>query len=157
MTQYAATTSVSTASSKTEIERILTRYGATSFIYGTENGRSIIAFQMRERRFQFTLALPDRSAHEFTHAGNRHTPRAKLVADKVYEQAIRQRWRALALIIKAKLEAVATGIVTFEEEFLSATVLPSGQTVGNWIERPLSSALENGDMPPMLPGGDRRG
>ena len=35
-----------------------------------------------------------------------------------WEQACRQRWRALALVIKAKLEAIDAEISTFEEEFL---------------------------------------
>lgn len=55
--------------------------------------------------------------------------RTAAAATKEYEQAGRQRWRALALVIKAKLEAVGTGIVTFEEEFLAHIVLPSGRTV----------------------------
>ena len=41
----------------------------------------------------------------------------------------RQRWRALNLAIKAKLEAVESGIVTFDQEFLAHIVGPSGQTV----------------------------
>ena len=43
---------------------------------------------------------------------------------------MRQRWRALALCIKAKLEAVECGITSFEEEFLAHVVMPNGQTFG---------------------------
>lgn len=49
------------------------------------------------------------------------------------EKETRRRWRALGLIIKAKLEAVASGVVSFESEFLCQLLLPSGGTVGNHV------------------------
>lgn len=64
----------------------------------------------------------------------------------------RQRWRALALAIKAKLEAVETGIATFEEEFLNYIVLPDGVTVGEFIRPQIETAYATGTMPKMLPG-----
>jgi hypothetical protein len=36
-----------------------------------------------------------------------------------------RRWRALLLMIKAKVEAVESGVVTFEDEWLAHFVLPS--------------------------------
>jgi hypothetical protein len=47
-------------------------------------------------------------------------------AYKAWKQAYHQRWRALALAIKA----VESGIATFEEEFLAHIALPNGSTVG---------------------------
>ena len=38
---------------------------------------------------------------------------------ETHDQACRQRWRALLLVIKAKLEAVTAGISTVETEFLA--------------------------------------
>ena len=52
-----------------------------------------------------------------------HTAAAQQAA---WEQVCRQRWRALLLIIRAKLEAVASGITTLENEFLANIVLPDG-------------------------------
>ncbi len=78
--------------------------------------------------------------------------RADSVAEKNWEQACRQRWRALALVIKAKLEAVSAGISVFEDEFLANIVLPDGQLVGQWLRPQLAVSYEGGRMPPLLPG-----
>jgi hypothetical protein len=78
-------------------------------------------------------------------------------SSKRYDQECRQRWRALLLVIKAKLEAVESGIACFEEEFLAHIVLPNGQQVGQWLRPQLAFAYERGNMPPMLPAPDTRG
>ncbi len=70
-----------------------------------------------------------------------------------YEQAGRQRWRALALVIKAKLEAVESGVETFEDAFLSHIVLPGGGTIGRWLKPQLQEAYVGGKMPPLLGAG----
>lgn len=59
----------------------------------------------------------------------------------------------LALVIKAKLEAVAAGITSFEDEFLAHIMLPSGGTVGEWARPQLEVAYSTGAMPALLPGG----
>ena len=51
-TRYAEGTGVSMAKSREEIERLLTRYGATSFMYGTDANTAAIAFEMRGRRIR---------------------------------------------------------------------------------------------------------
>ena len=74
-------------------------------------------------------------------------------ADKAldcWEQAVRQRWRALHLVIQAKLEAVETGISTFDEEFLAWITLPDDTTVGQRLLPQVARAYETGDMPPLL-------
>lgn len=70
---------------------------------------------------------------------------------RAWEQATRQCWRDMALIIKAKLEAVASGVTTFEDEFSSRFMLPNGNTVGQWLHPQLAQAYEMQRMPPMLP------
>jgi hypothetical protein len=45
----------------------------------------------------------------------------------------RRRWRAHVLLLKAKLEFIEGGDTTLETEFLTYAVLPSGQTVGDYI------------------------
>ena len=81
------------------------------------------------------------------------TGRQRTVAQtrQASEQAVRQRWRALALVIKAKLEAVESGITCFEDEFMAHIVLPNGNTVSQWLIPQISSAYENGAMPKLLP------
>lgn len=65
-------------------------------------------------------------------------------------EVVAWRWRALALVIKAKLEAVAAGITTIEDEFLAHTVLPDGQTVGEFMQPQIAIAYERGSMPTTL-------
>jgi hypothetical protein len=57
----------------------------------------------------------------------------------------------LALVIKAKLEAVDSGITTFEDEFLAHIVMPDGQTVASHIKPGIAAAYESGTMTPLLP------
>ncbi len=149
MTRYAESTSVPADRSRNEIERTLQRYGAESFAYGWEGQQAVIMFAAHGRRIRFVLPLPDRSDEEFTMTptGRERTEKA---ASGVWEQACRQSWRALALVVKAKLEAVEARITTFENEFLAHTVLPSGQTVGDWVAPSIDNAYLTGKMPPML-------
>jgi hypothetical protein len=117
MTRYAADTSVSIDRSKGEIERTLARYGAESFAYATEQHQAMIAFRLHGRMIRFMLKLPDPAAPEWTRTETGR-PRRGNAASEAYQQAQRQCWRALALIIKAKLEAVEAGIVSLDQEFL---------------------------------------
>ena len=93
----------------------------------------MVAFTMQNRNIRFVLPLPDPTDKEFTHTPSRGTRRSETDAHKAWEQACRQRWRALALAIKAKLEAVETGITTFEQEFLAHIVMPDGHTVSDHV------------------------
>jgi len=150
MSVYASETSVDSGKSRSEIERTLTRYGATSFSYGWESGRAAIAFVADGRQIRFVLPLPDRNQREFTHTPSTKRPRTPLQAEAEYEKAVRQRWRALSLVVKAKLEAVNAGIVTFEQEFYAHTVLPNGQTVYEHTRDAVDDAYLTGTVPPML-------
>lgn len=145
MTRYAADTTVSQERSRSEIETTLKRYGATSFAYASEEDRAMIGFRIQGRMVKFIISMPDRKDRAFTH--HSRGMRTADAAYKAWEQAGRQRWRALALVIKAKLEAVSAGITTVEDEFLAHTVLPNGSTVGQWAKPQLAIAYENGAMP----------
>ena len=151
MAKFAANTDVPSDRSRAEIEKILQRYGAGKFMYGWDQNSAVIAFEMNERRIQFQLPLPDRESNEIkrTPSGNLRTSKTQI--DAAYEQAVRQRWRALALVIKAKMEAVEVGITMFEDEFLAHIVLPDGQTVGRWMAPQVAHAYQTGKMPPLLP------
>ena len=102
MAKYASTTAVSVASSKAEIERIVKRYGAGQFMSAWSADKAVIAFLMEGRQVRFTLTMPSKTEKRFTHRSR--GPRTPEAAHKEWEQACRQRWRALALVIKAKLE-----------------------------------------------------
>ena len=131
MSTYAAQTEVSSEKSRAEIERTLARYGADGFMYGWQGSQAVVAFTMNDRSIKFILPLPDRSSRAFTHhSRGQRTPDA---AREAWEQACRQRWRALALCIKAKLEAVECKITSFDSEFLAHFVTNDGRTVGEHI------------------------
>ena len=151
MPKYASQTSVSGDRSRSEIERTLKRYGADSFMYGTRGSTAAVQFEVKGRRILFRLELPDPDSREYTHSSTGRVRRSTDQALEAWEQACRQRWRALALIVKAKLEAVEAGISSFELEFLPYTVLPNGGTVGEWALPQIALAYETGQMPPMLP------
>lgn len=157
MGKYAASTEVSSMQSKQEIERTLTRYGARKFMYGWDNDAAVIAFEAHGKQVKFILPLPARNSREimYTDSGRARSLSAQETA---YEQATRQRWRALLLIIKAKLEAIDSGICVFEDEFMSRIVIPGGQTVGDFVRPQIEECYRTGLMPSMLPMlGDGRG
>ena len=150
MTRFAEKTGVASANSRAEIERTLTRYGADGFMYGWADDSAVVAFRMRHRAIKFVLPMPDRKAREFTHTPVYDTERTTDKAQTAYEQAVRQRWRALALVIKAKLEAVESGITVFDDEFMAHIVLPDGKTVGQVMRPQIAIAYDSGKMPPLL-------
>ncbi len=158
--RYAKSTRVSVAKSKEEIERTLVRYGADQFLYGAdhEENFAIVGFRYEQRQIKMRLPMPERGEFFGLHHDSigREYYRSEDAAEKLYEKAQRQRWRALTLVIKAKLEAIESGIATFEDEFLAYTVLPGGQTVGEWAAPQLDKAMSNGKVPKLLPAGGRR-
>jgi hypothetical protein len=151
MTKYAADTSVSVEKSRAEIERTLKRWGAEQFMYGWNQQGAVVGFVMNNRQLRFTLAMPDRNAKEFWYTPSQGIKRTQAQANAQWEQACRQRWRALNLIIKAKLEAVESGICTFDDEFLAQIMLPNGRTVSEQICDDIAIAYETNEMPALLP------
>lgn len=149
--RYAADTSVSVAKSRAEIEQTLDRYGASSVMMGRSDTEAVIAFEMRERRVMFRLALPNPNSEEFSRTPSRNKLRSSDQRQAAWEQACRSRWRALLLAIKAKLEAVEVGITTFEDEFMAHIVMPDGRTVSDHVAPKIESAYKSGEMQPLLP------
>lgn len=153
MSQYASNTSVSVEKSIAEIKRTIDRYGADQFAYAEDSGRALasVQFSAHDRHVRFVLKLPNRNSVEFT-----ETPTGKARADaaalKEWEQACRQRWRALALCIKAKLEAVAAEISEFEDEFMAHIVLPGGGTVSQLMRPQIEQAYLTNEPPAGIAG-----
>ncbi len=127
MAAYAHGTKVPVPRSVTEIRKIMHRFGAEGFAYGENPDSAVMMFRKNGRHIKFTLPLGNCSDAE-----------------------VRRRWRCLVLVIKSKLTAVDTGIVSFEDEFLAQTVLPDGQTVGQAVASDLALAYRTGKMPPLL-------
>ena len=149
---YAEKTTVPVSRTKADIEDLVQKYGADQFISGYRNDLAMIGFSLAGRQIRFLLPLPDKQAREFQYTPGRGQRRAEDAAHAAWEQACRSKWRALYLIIKAKLEAVEAGISTVEREFLADIMLPDGSTAGEWMEPQIEAAYQTGQMPPMLPG-----
>lgn len=132
--RYASRTRVPVHQSRTEIERTITRYKADQFGSAIDNERRRAMVQFRIQSWLVRFVLP-------------------LTGD---DQSDRQRWRALALTIKAKLEAVECKITTFESEFLGNIVLPNQQTMGEWALPQLQEMKKTGSLPKMDLLEDRR-
>lgn len=129
---FAVHTKVPVDQTRNEIERTLARYGAQRFCYFSEAGRAIILFEANDRRIRFDLPVSEGE-------GEREN------------KARRQKWRALLLCIKAKLEGVESKIETFEEAFLAHIVMPDGITVGQHTRPLITSMYKGGEMQPLLP------
>jgi len=75
------------------------------------------------------------------------TARQHAWAEAKCEQASRERWRQIVLLLKAKLELVRLGVSTVEKEFMADMVLPNGETVNVALGREIAAALALGAMP----------
>lgn len=148
---YATQTTVSPERSRMEIEATLKRYGAAGFMYGTTAEKAMIAFAANGRQVRFILPMPDPKNRSFTHYRRKNSPfeyeRTENQVLAACEQELRRRWRALALAIKAKLEAVQSGITSFESEFLAHIVVPGGRTLGEELVPRLEEIYEAGRVP----------
>lgn len=100
--------------SRQELESMLQKRGAQGFASAWDIEFHTIEFIREGIRVRFRL------------------PRSKYKQDATREQDERRRWRALLLVVKAKLEAVDSGISMFEEEFMAHIVDPkTNRTVGD--------------------------
>lgn len=150
--RYAEGTTVSVGRTRDEIERTLARYGATGFMFGQDERGAAVAFMIRGRHVRFTIPLPTPGEFALTPTRLKRSPSA---VKSEHEKAVRSRWRALGLIVKAKLEAVDAGVVEFDDEFMAQLVMPDGRTVGDAVRGQLVTAIESGTVPALLPGGGR--
>jgi hypothetical protein len=132
--RYAADTTVPVERSKAEIERLLTKYGADGYMAGWDGQASsaMIAFRFKDRNIRMTLPMP-----KFADYKTR-------VSQGRIDQDTRQRWRALLLVVKAKLEAVQSHVATFEQEFLPYIQMPDGRTVGETVLPQIAALYKSG-------------
>ena len=147
MSKYASNTAVSPEKSQAEIQKTLRKYGADRFGIMEEKTKAHVMFEYSGLSIQLTVELPDISEFKVTDSGRERTEAAIQTS---HEQAIRQRWRALLLGIKAKLEIIESGISTIEKEFLSFIVLPDGRPLFEHIIPKINQIVKTGKMPKLL-------
>lgn len=150
MRNFASGTTVSVEKTKGEIEALVNKAGAEAFLSGSKPGQSMIQFSLKGRIIRFSLPLPDRNDKKFQRCGRYNTQqRSPEAAYNVWEQACREKWRALFLSIKAKLYSIETGIEQFDSAFMAQIVMPDGKTMEELCVPLISQAYENGRMPDM--------
>jgi len=145
MAKYAQKTTVDVGRSLQEIQDLLRRYGATQFLIDYEQNR--IGFSLLSRKVIFTMpAVNIDHTIQKTPTGKNRNADAQQTA---LAQKERQQWRALLLIIKAKLEAIDSGITTLDQEFMAFYLLKNGQTLAQTI----LPQLQQPDIIPKLNNG----
>jgi len=132
---YAEDTKVPTAQSRAQIETMLRKANANRIVTMDEALEAVVAFMLAGRLIRLRIEIPGDAS----------------------DQRRRAIWRAIGLVVKAKIEAVAQGITTVEQEWLAHVVLPNGRTVGDWVEPQLQVAYDEGRMPtePLMLEGPR--
>ena len=146
---YAQNTEVSTDKSKTELKKVIYRFGASNYQFAESDEKAMVQFVKDNRMIRFMLHFlpPDSQMFVKTPTGR---SRKKNAAFEEYEKETRRRWRALILCIKAKFETVESGIATFEEEFLAHIVLPNNETVATEMIPMITEAYKTKKMPKLL-------
>lgn len=150
MGRYAEGTTVPVERSRMEIERLLTRYKATKFGVWSEPSRALVQFEAQGRTIQIpvTLPKPDDPKRPRDRYGSKTFGAA---AERWVEQETRRRWRVLMLTLKAMLESIETGLVTFDQAFLAHMVLPgTARTLGDALIPKLDALYSGTTLPALL-------
>jgi len=127
MSRYAERSEVTVQRSRTHLEQLLHSHGAEGFAYGWTATHDRVEFVWKGTRVRFTLPRPSREKFVLTTTGLQRSDKSVQAA---LDAEDRRRWRALLLVVRAKVEAVESGISIFEEEFLAFIVMPNEKTVG---------------------------
>lgn len=152
--KYAQGTTVSARQSRAELEMLLDQHGATSFAVLVQPERSIVVYELHGRRVKQVVDYPNAADYETVIVKGHYFPRTRKpeTVKALVEAEWRRRWRAQVLIVKAKLEIIASGGSTFEKEFLADTMLPNGDTVAEAMLPRIAEAYRSNAMPSLLLG-----
>jgi hypothetical protein len=117
---YADRTTVPFVKTVGEMMAMLRKAGALQVGQMEEQNRLTVMFAMADRHVRFRVTWQD-------------SP-----------QSQRQRARALLLVIKAKLESVASEVETFEQAFLANIVMADGKTVHERVAGDMALEYKSG-------------
>lgn len=153
---YAEGTAVPVEKTVAEIVGMIRRNEGAQIAQLDEDQRYIIAFTMGSRQVRFTVgfeSVDDERIRWRKTNGAARTLRTAAQIREAWEGHRRQRMRALMLVIKAKLESVASGVETFEQAFLANVVTSNGRTVHERISDDLAIEYQQGCVRPLMIGG----
>lgn len=143
--RYARDTYVRVDKSMSDLRKVTLRYGAKEFgVFDGETSCGVI-FTFKDIRVKIALVLPTPEETRKNIAG---AVMGATQAKQAHEKAIRQRWRALVLVVTAKLEAVESGIETVEQAFMPYLVMSNNHTLGEMVLPQISSGQLK-----LMPGG----
>jgi hypothetical protein len=136
MARYAYGTKVSATDSRGEITGILAKHGVSTMAWGTKPTGDFLQFEIGGKLYKFSIDRPsmDDARESFLSAGKtdwgwRHQADQEVALDAEW----RRRWRAIVLLIKAKMEFADGGETTVEREFMPYLMLANGQTMADWV------------------------
>jgi len=126
--RYAEGTSVDVHRSQQEVGTLLRKWGASQVIMAWDEAEGAgVRFRLGGRYAQLMVRSP--SPKRLAELRLRH-PRTPEKERADAEQ--RRSWRALLLLVKAKLEAIAAGITTAEREFMPDLLMDDGRRLEEW-------------------------
>lgn len=148
MALYANHTEVSADKSLQEIKRTVERYGADLFTFGERPTEILLGFRLKGRMIRMRIPLPNPDDRQYAYK-RPYVRRSQAELRNAIEKETRRRWRVLLLMLKAKLEAAHddSGMATVDTEFGAYLMLPTGQTVAEWLAPQLDEVYETGRMP----------
>jgi hypothetical protein len=126
--RYAASTTVSTGRSRDELEALLRKYGVQHHGLITQPDLLTLAFQSDGLNHRIVLPLPSPADRRFRTGPGGGTRTSKGAQD-AHAQEVRARYRALVLVVKAKLELAHLLGQPVEAAFTEYRVLDDGRTV----------------------------
>jgi len=153
---YAEGTSVPVERSRAELDALLAKRGASqrAIMSDEDNGCAAVLFVLHGRKYRLDIPMPkvtdDFPKPKPARWATMSMKDRETWREKERAQSERERWRAVVLCLKAKLELVRIGISSIEREFMADMVLPNGRTVAAMIESQIES-ISKSAIPRLLP------
>jgi hypothetical protein len=126
--RYAEGTGVDIHQSQQELSTLLRRQGADQVVLAWDATEGAgVRFKMAGRYAQLMVSAPSEKRLKELKLRHPRTPEQERI-----EAEQRRCWRALLLLVKAKLEAIASGITTAEREFMPDLLMQDGRRLEQW-------------------------
>jgi hypothetical protein len=148
--RYAEGTDVSPEKSRADLEAVLRKNGAQEFNFYAGPERDIFTYRIQGWLVRHVLERPKPATLQSKKPGapTLKPEQLKRLADKEW----RRRWRALLLVVKAKLEIVANGDSSVPREFMADLLLANGETMRDVMLPRLEAMYSSGEMPSLMLG-----
>jgi len=152
---FAKGTKVDIEKTEQQIKTMLRKAGAKAYATYETGDSASIAFHLHDLNIRMNLTMPSRDAERFTmrraNQSSVMVEQSAAAAEKLWEQACKERWRALHLCVKAKLEAIDAGVETIEDAFLAHVQTSDGETIGARLKPQLRDIIA-GNAPLQITG-----